>query len=127
MEKRAILAAVLMAALLIVYQTFFLPTAPTPDATKDKASQVATPPAPAPGGRRPRVRVRSPHSRGERDGGAANGHHQSAVVDAHGLEGRDRAIPRAASFRGHAVDRRARRAHGCARSGRRPRGGWQVG
>ena len=47
MEKRAILAAVLMAALLIVYQTFFLPSpqAPVPD---QQAQTPKTPPADAP-------------------------------------------------------------------------------
>jgi len=46
MEKRAILAAVLMAALLIVYQTFFLPTPPvTPP---DQQASAPKPPAPAP-------------------------------------------------------------------------------
>jgi YidC/Oxa1 family membrane protein insertase len=47
MEKRAILAAVLMAALLIVYQTFFIPapSAPPPD----QQAQAPKTPAPAPG------------------------------------------------------------------------------
>jgi YidC/Oxa1 family membrane protein insertase len=45
MEKRAILAAVLMAALLIVYQTFFFPTPPTPT---DQQAQPQKAPAPAP-------------------------------------------------------------------------------
>ncbi len=49
MEKRAILAAVLMAALLIVYQTFFLtgPSTP-PEVPKDQTAQAPKPPAPAP-------------------------------------------------------------------------------
>jgi YidC/Oxa1 family membrane protein insertase len=52
MEKRAILAAVLMAALLILYQTFFLPTPsappPEPQAQKPPAETPAPPPATAP-------------------------------------------------------------------------------
>jgi YidC/Oxa1 family membrane protein insertase len=47
MEKRAILAAVLMAALLIVYQTFFLPTAPPPD-QQAQAPKPTAAPAPPP-------------------------------------------------------------------------------
>jgi len=50
MEKRAILAAVLMAALLIVYQTFFLPTpsAPPPDQQAQAPKTPAPGPAPTP-------------------------------------------------------------------------------
>ena len=55
MEKRAILAAVLMAALLMVYQTFFLPTPPPAeqpaqaprDTAKAPGPSPAAPPAPA--------------------------------------------------------------------------------
>ena len=52
MEKRAILAAVLMAAMLIIYQTFFLPTpsAPPPEQQAKKPAEApapAAPPAPA--------------------------------------------------------------------------------
>src|SRR5262245_20525254 len=53
MERRAILAAVLMAAVFIVYQTFFFPEAPPqkPQAPPaPTASQPATPAAPAPAG-----------------------------------------------------------------------------
>lgn len=46
MEKRAILAAVLMAALLVVYQTFFFPTSQEP-AQKPPASPSVPAPAPA--------------------------------------------------------------------------------
>jgi len=45
MEKRAILAAVLMAAVFIVYQTFFLPESPAPE--KPPAQTAPAPPAPA--------------------------------------------------------------------------------
>jgi YidC/Oxa1 family membrane protein insertase len=71
MEKRAILAAVLMAAVLIVYQMFFLPTAPesppaaqksgqpsekpAPPAPERSTSQPAVPTAPAPVGPIPNV------------------------------------------------------------------------
>jgi YidC/Oxa1 family membrane protein insertase len=50
MEKRAILAAVLMAALLIVYQTFFLPapSAPPPDQQAQAPKTPVPAPAPAP-------------------------------------------------------------------------------
>ena len=48
MEKRAILAAVLMAALLIVYQTFFLPPAPTPAPDQQAQAPKTPPPASAP-------------------------------------------------------------------------------
>ena len=52
MEKRAILAAVLMAALLIVYQTFFLPMPPpeppAPAKKEEVKPPVAAPPIPAP-------------------------------------------------------------------------------
>ena len=49
MEKRAILAAVLMAAVFIVYQTFFFPEAPAPPKTPaPTATQPAAPTAPAP-------------------------------------------------------------------------------
>jgi YidC/Oxa1 family membrane protein insertase len=54
MEKRAILAAVLMAALLIVYQMFFLPTPPPSEKTapapepKTGPSTASAPAAPAP-------------------------------------------------------------------------------
>ncbi len=52
MEKRAILAAVLMAALLIVYQTFFL--APGQEPAREKAQQApAAPDAPAPSAHKP--------------------------------------------------------------------------
>jgi YidC/Oxa1 family membrane protein insertase len=47
MEKRAILAAVLMAAVLIVYQTFFIPTAP-PQAPTPAPEQASKPPVQAP-------------------------------------------------------------------------------
>jgi YidC/Oxa1 family membrane protein insertase len=51
MEKRAILAAVLMAGLLIVYQTFFLPVPPPADqqaqAPKQDAKGPSAPPPPA--------------------------------------------------------------------------------
>ena len=45
MEKRAILAAVLMAALLIVYQTFFLPGTPPPDPQATAPKEVAKAPS----------------------------------------------------------------------------------
>jgi YidC/Oxa1 family membrane protein insertase len=49
MEKRAILAAVLMAALLIVYQTFFLPAPSTPPEQQTHAPQApGSGPAPVP-------------------------------------------------------------------------------
>jgi YidC/Oxa1 family membrane protein insertase len=50
MEKRAILAAVLMATLLIVYQTFFLPVAPPIEQTEaqKEAAKAPTPAPPAP-------------------------------------------------------------------------------
>jgi YidC/Oxa1 family membrane protein insertase len=53
MEKRAILAAVLMAALLMIYQTFFVPVAEPPPAQKPPAEapatdKTATPAPPAP-------------------------------------------------------------------------------
>jgi YidC/Oxa1 family membrane protein insertase len=47
MEKRAILAAVLMAALLIVYQTFFL-SAPSPPPPPESTAKGPEAPAPAP-------------------------------------------------------------------------------
>jgi YidC/Oxa1 family membrane protein insertase len=47
MEKRAILAAVLMAAVFIVYQMFFFPETPTPPA-KPQPAQTASPPPTAP-------------------------------------------------------------------------------
>jgi YidC/Oxa1 family membrane protein insertase len=46
MEKRAILAAVLMAALLIVYQTFFLPVPPPPEQQAQAPKGPSTPPTP---------------------------------------------------------------------------------
>ena len=46
MEKRAILAAVLMAALLVIYQTFFFPAGQEP-AQKPPAAPTAQAPAPA--------------------------------------------------------------------------------
>src|SRR5262245_15392339 len=51
MEKRAILAAVLMAGLLLVYQTFFLPVPPPSEQQarpKEEAKGPVTAPAPAP-------------------------------------------------------------------------------
>ncbi len=45
MEKRAILAAVLMAAVFIVYQMFFFPEAPSPP--KPQPAQTTSPPPPA--------------------------------------------------------------------------------
>jgi YidC/Oxa1 family membrane protein insertase len=50
MEKRAILAAVLMAALLIVYQTFFIPapSVPPPEPTAKAPQSPTVTPAPAP-------------------------------------------------------------------------------
>ncbi|MBI3635210.1 MAG: membrane protein insertase YidC [Candidatus Rokubacteria bacterium] len=51
MEKRAILAAVLMAGLLIIYQTFFFPAQETPpkqEAPAQGARPAAAPPAPVP-------------------------------------------------------------------------------
>lgn len=62
MEKRAILAAVLMAALLMIYQTFFLPSEPpkAPPATQPGTAQ-APPPAPEPAGSpRPEAPAPSP-------------------------------------------------------------------
>ena len=47
MEKRAILAAVLMAAVFIVYQMFFFPEPPSPPA-KPQPAQTASPPPTAP-------------------------------------------------------------------------------
>src|SRR5580765_6058766 len=47
MEKRAILAAVLMAAVFIVYQMFFFPETPPPPA-KPQPAQTASPPPTAP-------------------------------------------------------------------------------
>jgi YidC/Oxa1 family membrane protein insertase len=52
MEKRAILAAVLMAAVLIVYQTFFVPTAP-PQAPAPAPEQAAKAPTPPPAAQPP--------------------------------------------------------------------------
>src|SRR6202007_1173123 len=63
MERRAILAAVLMAAVFIVYQTFFFPepspqkppaptaTQPATSAAPTPAAPVAAPPSPAPSAR----------------------------------------------------------------------------
>ena len=48
MDKRAILAAVLMAALLIVYQTFFLPSPPAPEQGARSAKEEPKGPAPTP-------------------------------------------------------------------------------
>src|SRR5262245_60536119 len=53
MEKRGILAVGLMLALLVIYQTFFLPQAPPPPSEKPAASPPSTPapvrsPAPEP-------------------------------------------------------------------------------
>jgi YidC/Oxa1 family membrane protein insertase len=52
MDKRAILAVGLMLALLVVYQTFFLPQPPPPAPTEKPAAPIerpAAPPAPRPG------------------------------------------------------------------------------
>ena len=51
MERRAILAAVLMAALLMIYQTFFMPSGPEPppgSKTAESPAPVPAPSAPAP-------------------------------------------------------------------------------
>ncbi len=48
MEKRAILAAVLMAALLVIYQTFFLPAPPQQSATPQQEPKAARPVQPEP-------------------------------------------------------------------------------
>ncbi len=48
MEKRAILAAVLMAALLIVYQTFFIPAPSAPPSRTFREGPAGPAPAPAP-------------------------------------------------------------------------------
>jgi YidC/Oxa1 family membrane protein insertase len=49
MEKRAILAVGLMLALLVIYQTFFLPSAPVPTEPTPPAARPAPPTPPAPG------------------------------------------------------------------------------
>src|SRR5437667_8878386 len=46
METRAIIAAVLMAAVFIVYQVFFLPTGPEPTSQQKPAPPVASAPQP---------------------------------------------------------------------------------
>src|SRR5262244_3179221 len=48
MERRAILAAVLMAAVFIVYQMFFLPEPPPQKPAEKPAAQTASQPAPPP-------------------------------------------------------------------------------
>src|SRR5881296_3383016 len=48
MEKRAILAAVLMAAVFIVYQTFFFPEPPPQKPPAQSATQAPVAPTPAP-------------------------------------------------------------------------------
>src|SRR5215831_12745737 len=48
MERRAILAAVLMAAVFIVYQMFFFPEPPPQKLAEKPAAQTASQPAPAP-------------------------------------------------------------------------------
>jgi YidC/Oxa1 family membrane protein insertase len=65
MEKRAILAAVLMAALLMIYQTFFLPTAPESPPTAQPPAPTApaapaAPGVPAPAAPTPAPRVATP-------------------------------------------------------------------
>jgi YidC/Oxa1 family membrane protein insertase len=55
MEKRTILAAVLMVALLIIYQAYFLPSPPEPGARPEGAPQQEANPAPKPSGDTPAV------------------------------------------------------------------------
>jgi len=64
MERRAILAAVLMAALLMIYQTFFMPSGPEPPPGSKTAESPAPAPAPsAPAPAKPASPLPPPRSR----------------------------------------------------------------
>ena len=64
MERRAILAAVLMAALLMIYQTFFMPTGPEPPpGSKSPEAQAPAPAPSAPAPPKPSPAVPAPRPR----------------------------------------------------------------
>src|SRR5262245_15150742 len=89
MERRAILAAVLMAALLVIYQAFFFPTSqqtPQPVSQPAPVGQPAPPPPPAPVAASPPRATTAPLPRPPQRTATVGGPLYEAVVSSEGAK-----------------------------------------